>query len=178
MTSNPPRAYAEWLPLLDRFTEGDDLVLDLMRRGSIEWTNVVAERWTGRVAASLTARLQEVSRRLQTGMNRSSGDPFAISRAMLDARRSLAPLYALASLPCVPQEVQSHLSHELERFVTQTQETLEESAKNIRHDHGRVLKALRDNPLTRRPAATPETADQQATQVESQPARGRRNILF
>jgi hypothetical protein len=144
----PPRVYAEWLPLLDQFREGDDAVLEAMRAGTIEWTNVVAERWTSHIAGALTARLQAVSRQLQVGLDRSRGDVFAISKAMIGARRSLVSLRLLATLPCAPENVQKHLVSELDRFVTQTQETLEKGAREIRHDNGLVLKAIRDNPLT------------------------------
>jgi hypothetical protein len=145
--AKPPRTYAEWLPLLDRFREGDDSALDAIRQGSIEWTSVVAERWTSQIAATLTTRLQAVSRQLQLGLNRAR-DPFSVSRAMIDARRSLLPLRALATLPCAPEDVRQHLNAEVERFIRQTQETLEQSARQSRVDNGLVLKTIRDNPLT------------------------------
>jgi hypothetical protein len=139
--------YAEWLPLLDRFRDGDDSVLQAMRDGTIEWTNVVAERWTSRVAEVLSGRLKLLSAKLQLAFDRSAGDMFAISQAMLGARRSLIPLFALASLPCAPGDVKRHLQNELERFIQQTQESLERGARIIRNDNGRVLKVLRDHPL-------------------------------
>jgi hypothetical protein len=173
----PPRVYAEWLVLLDRFRDGDDSVLSMMHQGTIEWTNVVAERWTFRVADTLNARLSALSRKLQMGLDRSRGDVFAISRAMIDARRSLAPLRTLASLPCTPEDVRKHLETELERFIRQTQETLERGARDIRSDNGLVLKALRDNPLT---AALNPGIPRVPISSESSdrtPTRGRRIII-
>lgn len=172
--TKPPRTYAEWLPLLDRFREGDDSVLDAIRQGSIEWTNVVAERWTSHIANTLTARLQAVSRHLQLGLSRAR-DPFSVSRAMIDARRSLLPLRALASLPCAPEDVRKHLNAEVERFICQTQETLEQSVRQSRVDNGLVLKTIRDNPLT-----APVGADLSRVGSASEPApasRRRRGIL-
>jgi hypothetical protein len=172
--TKPPLTYAEWLPLLDRFREGDDSVLDAICQGSIEWTSVVAERWTSQIAGTLAARLKAVSRQLQLGLNRAR-EPFSVSRAMIDARRSLLPLRTLASLPCAPEDVRKHLSAEVDRFIRQTQETLEQSARQSRIDNGLVLKTIRDNPLT----ASVE-ADLSRIGSAPEPAaapRGRRVIL-
>lgn len=169
---NSPRIYAEWLPLLDRFRDGDDSALAIMQRGTIEWANVVAERWTAQVAACLTARVQALGRQLQTGLNRAT-TPFSVSRSIIDARRGLAPLLQLASLPCTPEEVRKHLRSELDRFIQQTQESLEKSARLIQ-DNGRILKAIRDNPLT---AQVPIPQSQQQPSMETPAARGRRVIL-
>jgi len=169
--NNSPRVYAEWLPLLDRFREGDDSALPAMQSGTIDWTSGVAERWTTQVSNAMTARLQALSRQLQTGLNRST-NTFGVSRSMIDARRALAALRALASLPCAPENVRNHLTAELERFIAQVQESLEKSARIIQ-DKGLILKAIRDNPLTA-PAPQPEGQ----TNAVAQPAiRGRRVIL-
>lgn len=160
----PPRSYAEWLPLIERFAEGDDAVIEQMSGGSIEWTNVVAERWTARLSAAFTTRLKTLSSQLQLALDRASGDPFAISQAMLAARRGLQPLTRVAGLGCIPEDVRKHLGSELERFASQTQETLEKSAQRIRTDGGALLKAIRDNTLrAAAPAAPTPQPDQSAS---------------
>lgn len=145
--ANPPRTYAEWTVALDRFRAGDDSVLPAMAQGTIEWTNVVAERWTRQVADALTARLQAVSRQLQANLDRSGGQAFTIANALVTARRSLAPLHLLAGLPCLPGNVREHLRGELRRWAAETQALLEKGVAQAR-DNGRTLKAMRDNPLT------------------------------
>ncbi len=170
-----PRAYAEWLPLLDRFRDGDDVVLDALHQGSIEWSSVVAERWTQHVTSALAARLQSVSRRLQLNLNRSGGDAFAVARALLDARRALQPLSAFVALPCLPEHVAEHLKSELARWTNETQAQLEKNAREIRTDNGRLLKIMRDNSLTTPMETAPPAA---ATDTVEQPTRrGRRVIL-
>jgi hypothetical protein len=141
-----PATYAEWVPLLERFRDGDDSVLDLLLAGTIEWTNVVAERWTARVAEAFDARLKRVTSRLQLALDRSRGDAFSVSQALLGARRALAPLHAAAAMSCVPENVREHFAAEVARFAAGTQESLEASAKRNHADV--LLKALRDNPLT------------------------------
>lgn len=172
--NDPPRTYAEWVPLLERFRDGDDAVIDLMRAGTIEWTSVVAERWTSRLADAFNIRLKKVSAQLQLALDRAAGDTFAISRALLAARRALVPLHVAAALPCAPEEVRQHFAAELHDFAARTQESLESAAKRIRTDQGSVLKAIRDNPLNVPPPSTP-------TETHSEPQaplpRGRRILM-
>jgi hypothetical protein len=172
---SPPTTYAEWLPLLEQFRDGEDAVLPAMQGGRLEWTNVVAERWTARMSEALQVRLEEISRQLQTALDRAAGDSFTVSRALLAARRALAPLRSAAALPCLPDPVRSHFSGKVERFAVQTQQSLESSAKRVRTDGGAMLKALRDNSLTvvQTPAAEPEPS----SDFPSLTARGRRVLL-
>ena len=141
-----PSTYAEWVPLLERFRDGDDSVIELLLAGTLDWANVVAERWTARFADALDARLKAVSSRLQLALDRSRGDAFAVSQALLGARRALAPLYAAVAISCAPENVRQHFAGEVVRFAARTQESLEASAKRNRADV--LLKAIRDNPLT------------------------------
>ncbi|MBV9493743.1 MAG: hypothetical protein JOZ54_05825 [Acidobacteria bacterium] len=166
----PPATYSDWLPVLDRFRDGDDAVIDAMCSGSLDWTNVVAERWTARFSTAFDARLQAVSAHLQRAMDRAQGDPFSISRAMLGARRALEPLRQVAALPCAPENVRSHFLERLAQFVSRTQESLEASAKRVRSDA--ILKAVRDNPLTAPSASSPAASDAQP------PAGGGRRVLL
>lgn len=147
---SPPRTYAEWVVLLDQFRDNDqqdDVLLESMRQGSLDWTNVVAERWTRQMADTLSARLRTLSKHLQRGLDQARGDQFAISQALLKARRALVSIYALTSLPCLDERVRAHLSAELTRWTRETQDSLEKGARQERSDGGRFLKLLRDHSL-------------------------------
>jgi len=148
-----------------------------MRGGSIEWTNVVAERWTRQVADSLTARLQALSKQLQTSLDRARGDYFAISNALLLTRRGLAPLRTFVSLPALPSDVGTHLASELDRWASETQKSLERHAEGIRHDQGRLLKTIRDHPLNTVIDVAPNPPVVQSSASGNPPVRGRRVIL-
>src|SRR6266404_2766489 len=142
-----PETYAEWLPLLDRFRSGDNTALEEMRNGRIEWTNVVAERWTRQVAECLNARLDALSKQLQKGFDHARSDYFAISNVLLVTRRALTPLRAFVTMPSMPSELRDHLQIELDRWVSATQKNLEDQAEKVRTDQGRLLKTMRDHSL-------------------------------
>lgn len=171
----PPRTYAEWVPLIDRFGRGDDEALEAMRDGSIDWTAGVAQRWTARFHAALSLRLRDASARLQVALDRAAGNSFAVSAAMLGTRRSLRAIALATELPCLPDDVREHLAAELRRFIDGTQSSLEESAERLRHDGGALLKALRDNPLGALDTAAP--AGGGAMPSNPLPAPGRRVLL-
>lgn len=173
-----PTTYAEWMLVLDRFSAGDDSVIAVMNEGTLEWTNVVAERWTRQVAACLNGRLQAVSTQLQTNLDRSRGDYFSISNALLMARRALTPLRSFVSLPVFPDDVEQHLVAELDRWVSNTQNSLERHAATVRDDHGRLLKTIRDHPLNAVSSDVPACPRTEApADVTNPPVRGRRVIL-
>jgi len=173
-----PHAYAEWLIVLDKFGAGDDSVLDAMNQGTLDWTNVVAERWTRQVATCLNGRLQALSTQLQTMLDRSRGDHFAISNALLTTRRALSPLWSFVHLRVLPDDVKQHLISELDRWTSETQKSLEAHAEGVRHDQGRLLKTIRDHPLraAARETPSPQTGDTSGG-ATNPPAKGRRVIL-
>ena len=143
-----PNNYAEWIDLIERFRDGDDDALTAMARGSIEWTNVVAERWTKHLINALTVRIKAIQINLQRSLDRAAGDTFAISSALIDARRRLGPLRGLTTIECLDVRVRALLTDELNRWARETQESLEKGAKRPGSSDGRLLKAFRDNALT------------------------------
>jgi hypothetical protein len=172
-----PHTYAEWLPLLDRFRAGDDSVLDSLKEGSIEWTNIVAERWTRQVVDCFSSRLQALSTQLQKALDRARGDYFAVANALLMARRGLTPLRVFVNIPGFPSDIQTHLASELTRWTTETQNSLEQHAKDVRHDQGRLLKTIRDNNLTTVFEGSIGGAGNQEPESTTPTIRGRRIIL-
>jgi len=152
-SAHPPRAYAEWLPVLDRFANGDDDALHDLALGEAPWTSGVAQRWTSQVVFALETRLTALSDSLQRALRRAmSHDDQA--RALIAARRRLAALNTFAGLDCIPDEVQARLRAQIESWQTNTQNALEKSARSVRDDDGRMLKVLKENALVRATAGS------------------------
>lgn len=169
-----PRTYAEWLNLLDRFKAGENDALSAMQLGTIEWTSVVADRWTQHIVDCLNTRLQSLSDQLQRSLNRAAGDHLAIGNSMLLARRGLEPLRAFVALPAIPQNVHAFLAPNLEMWAEETQRSLERHASLVRHDQGRLLKTIREHPLNVKSVTIP-TATSQGSMPQA--PKGRRVIL-
>ena len=147
-SARPPRTYADWLPVLDRFANGDDDALNDLALGEVPWTSGVAQRWTNQVVLALDTRLRALSDFLQKSLQRATSHDDQ-ARALIAARRRLGVLHAFASLDCIPSEVQAQLAARIEGWRTSTQNALEKSAQAVRNDDGRMLKVLRENTLVR-----------------------------
>ena len=172
-----PHDYAAWVRILDRFREGDDASLEVITAGTVEWSPVVAERWTVHVTKALEERLVRISKQLQLGLDRARGDATLLSRSLLDARRALRPLLAFAATPCFPEKVRDHLVGEVHRWAASTQESLEKFARANRSDDGKLLKLIRDNALTSRDFEPAHTAGSQTQPQPASQVRGRRVLL-
>lgn len=172
--SAPPRTYAEWSVLLDRFAQGDDSVLEAMGQGSIQWDAGVAEPWSARLSEALDGRLQALSRQLNLWLKRmSSGADLA--QTMLQTRRALGPLVTFCAMPSLPDPVRTFLQQTLERWVTTSQSSLESSLAADRTSQGMLLQALRATPL-RLPEIPPSTPG--APEPSSPATRPIRRVLI
>jgi hypothetical protein len=170
--STPPRQYAEWAAALDRFGSGDDTSIDLMERGTLEWTAVVAERFTQRLHDAFFARLQDAQRRLGRQLEAARGNETRLEQALVGARHLLAPLVRVARLAALPDTLRTHLAAELARMAETTQRSLEQSARADRRAGERLLAVVRRNPIrVPGPVAAPEPHG-------PAPAAGRRPIIL
>lgn len=171
--ATPPTTYAAWQELLDRFRAGADELLPALEGGRIEWSPVVAERWTQRMSEALGDRLRALSTQLQRDLDRARGDRHGIESALVRAGRGLGPLARFCRLPGAPSEVRSHLLGELERWVRQTRSSLEAQAARSRDDQGLLLLSIRSVCLE----IPAEAAEMPGRTADSEPpavVRGRR----
>lgn len=136
-----PSTYAEWVECFERFLEGaqEEEVLQAMEQGTFEWSPGAADRLVERLFHTMEARLQLVSQQMQTEFSRLNGEDAAIVRALLNARRRYAVLNRIVRLKAFPEQVQSQLSDILKKYVSDTQNALEESAKADYTGHLRML---------------------------------------
>jgi hypothetical protein len=174
--STPPRQYADWAAALDRFAAGDDACIDPMERGTLDWTAVVAERFTQRLHDAFFARLQDAQRRLGRQLDAARGDETRLAQALVGARHLLAPLARVARLPALPDNLRTHLTGELTRLAESTQQSLESSARADRRAGERLLAVVRRNPIRVPGAAEPPAPA--AKPSASPPAGGRRPIIL
>jgi hypothetical protein len=145
--SGAPRQYAEWAAALDRFAAGDDDAVAAMEHGTLDWTAVVAERFTQRLHDAFFARLTDAQRRLGRDVDGARGDEVRLAQALVGIRHVLAPLVRVARLAALPESVRTHLHGELTRMADSMQQSLESSARADRRSGERLLAVVRRNPI-------------------------------
>jgi len=173
----PPTTYSAWLPLLDRFAAGDDTVLLDMQRGTIEWSNVVAERILQQLAGALKQRLEVLTAGFQKRLDRSASQ-VEMRAALGWAQQQLTPLGVFCLLPALEPRVQTHLSEECKRWVDRTQSSLETSARAGAGDPSTlamlVASGLRWPPP---PPLDSSSASDGGNPASAKPSPGRRVLL-
>jgi hypothetical protein len=145
---NVPKNYSEWVVCFDRLKEGehDESTLQLMEKGTIEWSRGVAERITQRLYETIDYRLRQTADLLQRELDRCNGNETVLVKALLTARKRLTVLKRLAHLPAFPEHVRESMYNILSEYAKSTQESLEKSALTDRT--GRLRMLIKNNPLT------------------------------
>lgn len=155
-----PRSYAEWVPLIEQFSVGDDMVLGILEGAEMEWTPGVAERLTRRLHDACNARIHEAQRCMQRDLRQAQGSPYRLTQCLLAMRRALGPLVQFATLSALPETVRTHLRGELERIARAIQDDLEQSARRQGSAGDALLVLVRTNPISVPLPANTGCADQ------------------
>lgn len=145
VTYMPPRAYAEWVTLLDLLKNktDDDAVLQALRQGTLEWQTGVAERFVKKLVDTVNSRLNDATDRFQKEMGRSRGEERAIIQALLSLRRELAFLSNAINLPALPEKDRATYRGLVLEQADKIQKSLEDSAKNDRS--GKLASIVRNH---------------------------------
>ncbi|MED3997543.1 hypothetical protein P4647_23405 [Peribacillus frigoritolerans] len=146
---NVPRNYSEWVVCFEHFKIGeqDELTLQLMEKGTIEWSRGVAERITQQLYETIDDRLRQTADSLQRELDRCNGNETAIVKALLTARKRLTVLQRLSQLQAFPEHVRDSMSNILIEYAKSTQQSLEKSSLTDRT--GRLGMLIKNNPLTK-----------------------------
>lgn len=153
----PPATYAEWSECLDRLEAGLDdagCAADI-DAGTLDWSAGVASNFSARLHDTFDARLRRCGDKLSRGLSLSAEEA-SVLRALLDCRRTLATLHAIAGARPFPPALRLHLQTTLREFAARTMSSLECSARCDRS--GRMRSLLQHNSLLRFDAAPPPAA--------------------
>ncbi|WP_051620487.1 hypothetical protein [Paenibacillus sp. UNC451MF] len=142
-----PRTYADWVRCFDELKSGDndEEMLNRMEQGSIEWTAGIAEKMTQRLYEVLEFRLKHASQQMNLEFSRVREPNIDVVRALMNARKRFAIMKRLVVIPAFPEQVRSTLTDVLSNYVKDTQAALEDSAKDDRSGHLRML--IKNNSL-------------------------------
>ena len=129
-----PSTYSEWVQILDMFKAktDDEVVLDAMKQGRIEWQSGVAERFSSRLIEAVNSRMNAASDKFQKDMNRARGSEGAIVLALLALRKEMAFLSRAIDLPALPADQRQQYINLVLEQADNMQKSLEDSAKKDR----------------------------------------------
>ena len=144
-TITPPRAYAEWVTVLDVLKEktDDDEVLEAMQAGTVEWQTGVAERFSKKLIDTVNARMNGATDKFQKDMLKTNGQESAIVQALLALRKELRFLAKVIDLPALPEKDRQQYLQLVYSHADSIQKSLEDSAKKDRT--GRLSSIIRNN---------------------------------
>jgi len=170
-----PTTYSEWSNLLDKFGEGDDIVLEQLSMGSFSVDAGTASRFYSRVDEIYRKRKQvwldkfQRSARLQD--LKSEGD-FEI--ALRNAKQNLSSLNKFIALKSLPNDLRETLRKDLDDFITEIKKSLKDKIAKTTDGREKLLILLSSFGLADH---TEEIKTQVKSNHEIIPATGRK-IIF
>lgn len=169
-------SYRDWSLWFEAFEQAgeDDALLEKARRHSALITAGTADNFSRRAAEAMSARLNNVGKMLEGGLQRSRTEQDAL-RSILNARQSFADLVRFAELPCWPESLKSRLRSLIEHHVSERQNHLLESARS---DRSGVLTSMLSKNRLDAFQTEPRERDQSMAAAQASAGSSRRNILF
>lgn len=143
----PPQIYAEWVDVLDmlKARTDDEMVLEAMLKGTLDWQTGVAERFAKKLIDVINYRMDTASDKFQTEMKRANGQESAIVQALIALRKEMFFLSKAINLPAIPEKDRSQYYQLVISQANSMQTSLEDSAKIDRT--GKLASLVRNNKI-------------------------------
>lgn len=173
-----PTTYAEWSNLLDKFGQGNDMVIDEMNKGSFTIDAGTASRFYSIVEVVYNKRKQTWLDKFQRSFqlqNFKTEDDFEI--ALRNGKQNLLPLSKFVSLNGLPDDLKKTLKKDLEDFVSEIKKSLKDNVSKISNGREKMLILLNTFTLNEIPAEIQKNYNYKQNTSEIIPPTGRK-IIF
>lgn len=137
-----PMIYSEWVDILNilKNRTNDEEVLEVMKKGTIEWQSGVAERLTKRLINIVNERMQYAIDKYQSV---KYYDERGFIQSLLNLRKELKFLSKVLNIAIIPEKDREQYRDLVVNQANIIQNSLEESAKN---DHsGKLLSIVKNH---------------------------------
>ena len=137
-----PMIYSEWVDILNilKNRTNDEEVLEVMKKGTIEWQSGVAERLTKRLINIVNERMQYAIDKYQSV---KYYDERGFIQSLLNLRKELIFLSEVLNIAIIPEKDREQYRDLVVNQANIIQNSLEESAKN---DHsGKLLSIVKNH---------------------------------
>ena len=134
--------YSEWVDILNilKNRTNDEEVLEVMKKGTIEWQSGVAERLTKRLINIVNERMQYAIDKYQSV---KYYDERGFIQSLLNLRKELKFLSEVLNIAIIPEKDREQYRDLVVNQANIIQNSLEESAKN---DHsGKLLSIVKNH---------------------------------
>lgn len=134
--------YSEWVDILNilKNRTNDEEVLEVMKKGTIEWQSGVAERLTKRLINIVNERMQYAIDKYQSV---KYYDERRFIQSLLNLRKELKFLSEVLNIAIIPEKDREQYRDLVVNQANIIQNSLEESAKN---DHsGKLLSIVKNH---------------------------------
>lgn len=141
--TNSPKTYYEWVTILEAFANGDNNVLEEMKKGTFKIDAGTAVRFYTKVGEIYDIRkkrwLDSFQRSFQS-LNIKTENEFSI--LLHNSKQRLLPLIIFTEIEAFPEELKNILKDDLVLFTDEIKKTLKDSTKNSIQDKEKVLSIL------------------------------------
>lgn len=137
-----PMIYSEWVDILNilKNRTNDEEVLEVMKKGTIEWQSGVAERLTKRLINIVNERMQYAIDKYQSV---KYYDERGFIQSLLNLRKELKFLSEVLNIAIIPEKDREQYRDLVVNQANIIQNSLEKSAKN---DHsGKLLSIVKNH---------------------------------
>lgn len=129
-----PYTYAEWVSVLNILKDKtDDIeVINVMKKGKVEWQQGVAERFSRKLIDVINHRMNAATDKFQRDLSQAHGEDRVIIQALLALRKEMKFLSEAIDLPALPEYERIQYKKLVLDQANNMQKAIEDSAKNDR----------------------------------------------
>lgn len=135
-----PTTYFEWTILLDKFSNGDDAVIEELNMGSFAIDAGTAARFYTKVEEVYKKRKQSWLNKFQLSFhlqNFKTEDDFEI--ALRNGKQNLLPLIKFVTIKGFPEDLKKTLKKDLEDFVIEIKTSLKDNTSKVSRGREKML---------------------------------------
>ncbi|MCS4228897.1 hypothetical protein [Sphingobacterium sp. BIGb0165] len=170
--------YSEWVIILDRFGNGDDIVIDKLKMGAFKIDAGTAQRFYEKVEQAYKKRKQNWLDKFQRSLQTQNTRIEDLEITLRNGKQHLSPLVNFVNLNGLPEDLKKILQKDLYDFVAEIKKSMLDkiSTTNIIKERMIVLLNSFSLPVIL-PEELPKTLSDRKNEIANIPSTGRK-IIF
>lgn len=145
----PPKHYSDWMKYYDLLKDEREefyRIVEVLEKGTLEWTPGVAEKIINETFKVIEYKLKQITQAFHTELNNANGEEHYTVAAIMNAKNKFNGVKRIGALSVFPQDVSKTLLEVVNKYVDDSQQSLIASAKEDRT--GYFSSIVKHNKLT------------------------------